>query len=150
MDWRPRELTKRPELRSRERPAESWIRITFPSRKPTRAASPARRPQFPEEVHMNKTHLITALLILQLGRTVSAQELSFGSCQMFGQVFGIDPLGGDMLVKRPAGDIGGLRFHENTIFKRPAPNTNPTCHATTPATAVHDGDPMKGQATAGR
>jgi len=61
-------------------------------------------------MNMKKTHLTAALLILQLGRTVSAQEMSFGSCQIFGQVFGIDPLGGDMLIKSPSGDIGGLRF----------------------------------------
>ena len=60
---------------------------------------------------MKNTHLAVALLIMQLGRTVWAQELSLGSCQIFGQVFGVDPLGGDMLVKSPSGDIGGLRFH---------------------------------------
>jgi len=98
---------------------------------------------------MNKTHLITALLILQLGRTVSAQELSFGSCQMFGQVFGIDPLGGDMLVKSPSGDIGGLRFDRNTIFTRASLNTTSTAPATISATDVNDGDLICAQATGG-
>src|SRR2546429_9576536 len=74
---------------------------------------------------MKKTHLIAALLILQFGRTVSAQEMSFGSCQIFGQVFGIDPLGGDMLIKSPSGDIGGGPVDQTTVFEGGALNANP-------------------------
>src|SRR5256885_16486916 len=96
---------------------------------------------------MNKTHLITALLILQLGRTISAQELSFGSCQMFGQVFGIDPLGGDMLVKSPSGDIGGPRVDRKTIFTRAALNTNSPGPAPISPTAVKDGELVCAQAS---
>jgi hypothetical protein len=89
---------------------------------------------------MNKTHLTAALLILQLGRTVSAQEMSLGSCQIFGQVFGIDPLGGDMLVKSPSGDIGGLRFDQTTIFIRASLNTSPPAPAQITPAEVSDGD----------
>ena len=67
---------------------------------------------------MKKMHLTAALLILHVGWTLSAQEMSFGSCQVFGQVFGIDPLVGDMLVKSPSADIGGLRFDRTTAFAR--------------------------------
>src|SRR6185295_11734806 len=96
--------------------AESSRRITSRSTKPSRATSRAHRPKFHEENRMNikKTHLTAALLILQFGRIASAQEMSLGSCQIFGQVFGIDPLGGDMLVKSPSGDIGGIRFDRAT------------------------------------
>jgi len=89
---------------------------------------------------MNKTHLTAALLILQLGRTVSAQEMSLGSCQIFGQVFGIDPLGGDMLVKSPSGDIGGLRFDQTTIFTRASLNASPAAPARIAPAEVNDGD----------
>src|SRR5260370_10902894 len=110
------------------------------------AVSLVRRHNFHEEDHMNKTHLI-ALLILQLGRTVSAQEMSLGSCQIFGQVFGIDPLGNDMLVKSPSGSIGGLRFDQTTVFARASLNASPA--APTPITPpeVNNGDLICARAT---
>jgi len=89
---------------------------------------------------MKKTHLIAALLILQFGRTVSAQEMSFGSCQIFGQVFGIDPLGGDMLIKSPSGDIGGLRFDQTTVFERAALNASPAALARITPPELNNGD----------
>jgi len=89
---------------------------------------------------MKKTHLIAALLILQFGRTVSAQEMSFGSCQIFGQVFGIDPLGGDMLIKSPSGDIGGLRFDQRTVFERAALNASPAALARITPPELNNGD----------
>jgi hypothetical protein len=96
---------------------------------------------------MNKTHLTAALLILLLGRTVSAQEVSFGSCQIFGQVFGIDPLGGEMLVKSPSGDIGGLRFDQTTIFARASLNASPTAPALATPPEVNNGDLICARAT---
>src|SRR6185436_6341631 len=116
----------RPESRWTGRPPEFWIRITSKWRKPTRAASPGRRPKFHEQAFMRKTHLTAALLVLQLGGTVSAQQIPFGACLIFGQVFGIDPLGGDMLVKRPSGDISGLPFDQATIFTRASLTTSPS------------------------
>ena len=97
---------------------------------------------------MKNTHLAVALLIMQLGRTVWAQELSLGSCQIFGQVFGVDPLGGDMLVKSPSGDIGGLRFDGTTIFARASLNASPAAPARVTAGDVNDGDLICGRATA--
>jgi hypothetical protein len=88
---------------------------------------------------MTKTYLTAALLIL-LGRTVSAQQMSFGSCRIFGQVFGIDPLGGDMLVKNPSGDIGGLQFDRKTIFERASLNPGAAPPARITAAEVNDGD----------
>jgi hypothetical protein len=96
---------------------------------------------------MKKMHLTAALLILQLGRTVSAQEMSFGSCQIFGQVFGIDPLGGDMLVKSPSGDIGGLRFDRTTAFTRASLDASPAAPARITPPEVNDGDLICARAT---
>jgi hypothetical protein len=96
---------------------------------------------------MKKTYLTAALLILQFGRTVSAQEMSLGSCQIFGQVFGIDPLGGDMLVKSPSGDIGGLRFDQTTIFARASLNASPEAPDRITPGEVNDGDLICARAT---
>jgi hypothetical protein len=96
---------------------------------------------------MKKTHLMAALLILQFGRTVSAQEMSLGSCQIFGQVFGIDPLGGDMLVKSPSGDIGGIRFDRATAFTRASLNASPAAPARITPPEVNDGDLICARAT---
>jgi len=95
---------------------------------------------------MKKIHFATALLIL-FGRTVSAQEVSFGACQIFGQIFGIDPLGGDMLVKSPSGAIGGLRFDRNTIFARASLNAAHAAPVRITAPDVNDGDLICAQAT---
>jgi hypothetical protein len=95
---------------------------------------------------MKKTYLAAALLIL-LGRAVSAQEMSFGSCRIFGQVFGVDPLGGDMLVKNPSGDIGGLRFDDTTIFTRASLNARPAAPARISVGEVNSGDLICAQAT---
>ena len=97
---------------------------------------------------MKKMHLTTALLILHVGWTLSAQEMSFGSCQIFGQVFGIDPLGGDMLVKSPSGDIGGLRFDQATVFARASLNASPATRIT-PA-EVNGGDAICARAAEDR
>src|SRR6266850_125391 len=137
---RRREHTRKPNLRWTGPPAEPSKRITSRSTKPIRAASLAHRPKFHEEARMIKTRLIAALLILQLGRAVSAQEMSFGSCQVFGQVFGIDPLGGDMLVKSPSGNIGGLRFDQTTVFERASLNTTPPVPARITPGEVNEGD----------
>ena len=48
--------------------------------------------------------------------TVSAERSSLGTCQIFGQIFGNDPLAGEMLVEAPSGDIGTLRFDRTTVF----------------------------------
>ena len=95
---------------------------------------------------MNKMHLTAALLILNAGWTVSGQEMSFGSCQIFGQVFGMDPLGGEMLVKSPSGDIGGLHFDRTTSFSRASLNANPVAGIT--AADVNDGDAICARAAA--
>src|SRR5260370_16557069 len=114
---------------------------------PMGAVSLAGRRNFHEEDRMKKTYLIAALFILQLGRTVSAQEMALGSCQIFGQVFGIDPLGNDMLVKSPSGSIGGLRFDQTTVFARASLNASPA--APTPITPpeVNNGDLICARAT---
>jgi hypothetical protein len=99
---------------------------------------------------MKKTYFAAAVIIFQLGRTVSAQEMSLGSCQIFGQVFGIDPLGGDMLVKSPSGDIGGLRFDQTTIFTRASLKANPAAPARIVPGEVNDGDLVCARATGKR
>ncbi|MCU1259807.1 MAG: hypothetical protein JWO80_2692 [Bryobacterales bacterium] len=68
-------------------------------------------------------------LSLQLPLTLSAQERnenaaltdradrgSSGTCQIFGQVFGADPLAGEMLVKVPSGSVATVRFDQTTVF----------------------------------
>jgi hypothetical protein len=94
---------------------------------------------------MKKQHLTAALLILQVGRSAAAQEVSFGSCQIFGQVFGIDPLGGDMLVKSPSAYIGGLRFDQTTAFARASFNANPAAPARITPPEVNNGDLICGR-----
>jgi hypothetical protein len=95
---------------------------------------------------MKKKYFIAACIVLQLGRIAAAQELSFGSCQIFGQVFGIDPLGGEMLVKSPSGDIGELRFDRATTFARAFLNGSAAPAQITPA-EVQDGDAICAQAS---
>jgi hypothetical protein len=46
----------------------------------------------------------------------SADRDSPSTCQIFGQIFGSDPLAGEMLVKVPSGSIEMLRFDETTVF----------------------------------
>jgi hypothetical protein len=96
---------------------------------------------------MKKMHLTTALLILHVGWTLSAQEMSFGSCQIFGQVFGIDPLVGDMLVKSPSADIGGLRFDRTTAFARASLNASSAAPARITPPEVNNGDLICARAT---
>jgi hypothetical protein len=96
---------------------------------------------------MKKMHLTAALLILHVAWTLSAQETSFGSCQVFGQVFGIDPLGGDMLVKSPSAVIGGLRFDRTTAFARASLNASPVVPARITAPEVNNGDLICARAT---
>ena len=96
---------------------------------------------------MKKMHLTAALLILHVGRTLSAQEMSLGSCQVFGQVFGIDPLVGDMLVKSPSEDIGGLRFDRTTAFARASFNANSAAPDGITPPEVNNGDLICAQAT---
>jgi len=96
---------------------------------------------------MKKMHLTAALLILQVGWTLSAQEMSFGSCQVFGQVFGIDPLVGDMLVKSPSADIGGLRFDRTTAFARASLNASSAAPARITPPDVNNGDLICARAT---
>lgn len=96
---------------------------------------------------MKKKHLIAALIVLQLGRIASAQELSFGSCQIFGQVFGIDPLVGDMLVKGPSADIGGLRFDRTTAFTRASLDASSAAPARITPPEVNSGDLICARAT---
>ena len=96
---------------------------------------------------MKRTYFAAAVIIFQLGRIVSAQEMSLGSCQVFGQVFGIDPLGGDMLVKSPSGDIGGLRFDQSTTFTRASLKANPAAPTRITPGDVNDGDLICARAT---
>jgi hypothetical protein len=54
---------------------------------------------------------------LPLTLTAQGQNNDAGStCQVFGQVFGSDPLAGEMLVKTPAGTIETLLFDRTTSF----------------------------------
>ena len=96
---------------------------------------------------MKKMHLTAALLILHVGWTLSAQEMSFGSCHVFGQVFGIDPLVGDMLVKSPSADIGGLRFDRTTAFARASLNAISAAPASITPPEVNNGDLICARAT---
>jgi hypothetical protein len=99
---------------------------------------------------MKKMHLTAAFLILQAGWTLSAQELSFGSCQVFGQVFGVDALVGDMLVKSPSAEIGGLRFDRTTAFARASFNASSSVPARITAPEVNNGDLICARGATGR
>src|SRR5439155_1077298 len=48
--------------------------------------------------------------------------------------------GGDMLVKSPSGNIGGLRFDQTTIFTRASLNTTPPAPARITPGEVNEGD----------
>jgi hypothetical protein len=115
--------------------------------KRTRAASPAHQRNFHEEDRMKKMHLTATLLILQASWTLSAQEMSFGSCQVFGQVFGVDPIVGDMLVKSPSAGIGGLRFDGTTAFTRAALDAGSSAPARITPPEVNNGDLICARAT---
>jgi len=55
----------------------------------------------------------------------SAGSGSVSACQIAGQLFGIDPFGGQMLVKTPSGEIDNLLFDGKTVFARLSPNASP-------------------------
>jgi hypothetical protein len=65
--------------------------------------------------------LLAAGLIMQLPLPVAAQQpqkdAGVGRCPVFGQIFGINPLAGTMLVKTPSGSIESLWFEQTTVFR---------------------------------
>jgi hypothetical protein len=67
------------------------------------------------------TVFLAAGLIVCLPQTLAAQETGkdagAGRCPVFGQIFGIDPLAGTMLVKTPSGSIESLWFEQTTVFR---------------------------------
>jgi hypothetical protein len=67
------------------------------------------------------TLFLTAGLIMCLPPTLAAQEpekeKGVGRCPVFGQIFGIDPLAGTMLVKTPSGSIESLWFEKTNVFR---------------------------------
>ena len=75
----------------------------------------------------------------------SADRNSASRCQIFGQIFGIDPLAGEMLVKVPSGSIEMLRFDETTVFTAVSFDANEAASSNAPpihltAEGVNGGD----------
>jgi hypothetical protein len=65
--------------------------------------------------------LLAAGFIMQLPLPLAAQQpqkdAGVGRCPVFGQIFGINPLAGTMLVKTPSGTIESLWFEQTTVFR---------------------------------
>jgi hypothetical protein len=72
--------------------------------------------------------LLAAGLTMQLPLPLAAQQpekdAGVGRCPVFGQIFGIDPLAGTMLVKTPSGSIESLWFEQTTVFRSVAFDSN--------------------------
>jgi hypothetical protein len=67
----------------------------------------------------SRTLLVVVFVAGALPLTLTAQDQNYngaGTCQVFGQVFGSDPLAGEMLVKTLSGTIETLMFDRATAF----------------------------------
>jgi hypothetical protein len=57
------------------------------------------------------------LLPLPAAAQQPQKDAGVGRCPVFGQIFGINPLAGTMLVKTPSGSIESLWFEQTTVFR---------------------------------
>ena len=98
-------------------------------------------------VRKSRTLAVIALLAgsLTLPWTLAAQQPAknegVGRCPVFGQIFGIDPLAGTMLVKAPSGSIDAMWFDQMTVFRSVAfDSSSNTSSVPISANAVNAGD----------
>jgi hypothetical protein len=87
--------------------------------------------------------LLAAGLTIQLPLAAqqSGKDAGVGRCPVFGQIFGIDPLAGTMLVKTPSGSIESLWFEQSTVFRAVAFDFNSKASSVPmSANAVNAGD----------
>jgi hypothetical protein len=89
--------------------------------------------------------LLAAGLAMHLPLTLAAQQAEgdagVARFPVVGQIFGIDPLAGTMLVKTPSGSIDSLWFDQTTVFRAVAfASSSNTSSAPISANAIGAGD----------